>query len=118
MELVVFIGKDRENLGQVSALINRMDCDKMFLVKDKSAQGMPANEKCRLVEVDTTKSLFELKKEMQDKLKPLISKQFEVALSIASGSGKEHMALLSALLSIPVGVKLVAYTKEGVKFLT
>jgi hypothetical protein len=38
-------------------------------------------------------------------------------LSIASGNGKEHMAIVSALLSIPVGVRLVVYTKEGIEFI-
>ena len=38
----------------------------------------------------------------------------EVAVSIASGDGKEHMALLSALINLPVGIKFVALTKDGV----
>jgi len=42
---------------------------------------------------------------------------FEVALSLVSGSGKEHMALQSALLSLPVGVRFTALTKEGVVML-
>ena len=41
----------------------------------------------------------------------------EVALSIASGDGKEHMALISALLSIPAGVRFVALTKDGIVYL-
>ena len=38
----------------------------------------------------------------------------EVALSIASGDGKEHMALISALINLPVGIRFAALTKEGV----
>ena len=38
----------------------------------------------------------------------------EVALSIASGDGKEHMALISALLNLPVGIRFAALTKDGV----
>ena len=38
----------------------------------------------------------------------------EVAVSLASGDGKEHMAMISALLKLPIGVKFVALTKEGV----
>ena len=41
----------------------------------------------------------------------------EVALSIASGSGKEHMAIISALLGMPVGVRFVALTQEGIVYL-
>ena len=60
--------------------------------------------------------MLELKKEIMDKLKGRLS-EFEAALSLASGNGKEHMALISALLSIPVGIRLVVYTKEGVEFI-
>ena len=38
----------------------------------------------------------------------------EVALSIASGEGKEHMALISALINSPVGIRFAALTKDGV----
>lgn len=118
MELVAFIGKDKENWGQISALVNRMDSKKILLIKDKSAEGFPSNDKCKVFSVDTSKSLFEMKTEIQDNLRKELTNEFEVALSIASGTGKDHMALVSALLSIPVGIKLVAYTKEGVKFIT
>ena len=42
---------------------------------------------------------------------------FEIALSIASSTGKESMALISALLCIPVGIRLVAFTKNGIDFI-
>jgi hypothetical protein len=60
--------------------------------------------------------MLELKEDIMGKLKGKLS-DFEVALSLASGNGKEHMAMISALLSIPVGIRLVVYTKEGVEFI-
>ena len=57
-----------------------------------------------------------MKKSLQERLKKLI-KGTEVGLSIASGSGKEHMALISALLSVPVGIRFVALTKEGIVYM-
>ena len=56
----------------------------------------------------------DLKKEIIEKLKNKIEGS-EVALSIASGTGKEHMALISALLALPVGIKFVVLTREGIK---
>ena len=61
-------------------------------------------------------TLVELKKDIMENLKLKLSREFEVFLSIASGTGKEHMALISALLSIPVGIRLVVYTDKGVEF--
>ena len=59
---------------------------------------------------------MKLKQEFLTKLKNKF-KGTEVALSIASGDGKEHMALISSLLSIPVGVRFTALTKDGIVFL-
>jgi len=117
MELVAFVGSDKENWGQVSALVKRMECERIVIVKNKEAGDFPVTEKCEIVIINSSKPLVELKKEMMDKLKEKVSGDFEVALSIASGNGKEHMALISALLSIPVGIKLVIYTKEGIEYI-
>ncbi|MBI2451854.1 hypothetical protein HYV50_02115 [Candidatus Pacearchaeota archaeon] len=117
MELVAFLGKEKENLGQLAGLINNMDCEKIFLVKDKNAGDLIKHQKCKTIAVDTAKDLLSLKNEIKEKLKQELNNDFEVALSIASGSGKEHMALISALLSIPVGIRFVAYTKKGIEFL-
>jgi len=36
-------------------------------------------------------------------------------LNIVSGDGREHMAIISALLQLGLGIRLVALTKEGVR---
>ncbi len=118
MKLVAFLGDDKENWGQITALINRTDADGIILIKNKSAEAFPANEKCEVINVNSEKPLVELKKEIMDKLKIKIEREFDVCLSIASGNGKEHMALLAALLSIPVGVRFVIYTKNGIEFIS
>jgi hypothetical protein len=116
MELVAFLGKDRETWGQITALINRQDWDKIILVKNKEADEFSSGKKCEIVNINSDKPMVELKEEIMGKLKGKLS-AFEVALSLASGNGKEHMAMISALLSIPVGVRLVVFTKEGVEFI-
>jgi len=118
MEFVAFVGKDKENWGQLTALLNRLEYEKAVIVKDNSADDFPLNEKCKVVNVNSASGLLDLQKEMMDKLKPLLSGDFEVSLSLASGNGKEHMAIVSALLNLPVGIKFVVYTKEGIKYLT
>jgi len=117
MELVAFIGDDKETWGQVTALVNRGEWDKVVLVKNKTAEGFPVTEGCEVIEFNTAKPMLELKEDILSKLKPKLSGDFEVSLSIASGSGKEHMALISALLSIPVGIRLVVFTKEGLQYI-
>ena len=118
MELVAFLGNDKENLGQITALINRGDWEKVILLKNKETPNIQTAKEYRTIQIATDQDLFSLQNEMKEKLKSSLAKEFEVALSLASGTGKEHMALISALLSIPVGIKIVAYTKKGIEFLT
>ena len=41
MELVAFLGNDKENWGQITALINHGDWERIVLVKAKGAAGFP-----------------------------------------------------------------------------
>jgi len=118
MHLVAFVGTDKENWGQITALIHRMECEHIVLAVNNTVNDFPVSEKCSVVEVDNTLPLLELKKALIESLKPRIGKEFEVAVSLASGTGKEHMALIAALLNIPVGIRLAVYTKQGVQIIT
>ena len=118
MHLVAFVGTDKENWGQITALINRMECEHIVLVVNSTVNDFPKSEKCSVVEVDNALPLLELKKTLINDLKPQIGKEFEVAVSLASGTGKEHIALIAALLNIPVGIRLAVYTKQGVQIIT
>ncbi|MBU1129316.1 MAG: hypothetical protein KJ949_01665, partial [Nanoarchaeota archaeon] len=65
------------------------------------------------IKTDLNQKLKDLKEDLLKKLKGKFSGT-ETALSIASGDGKEHMALISALINIPVGIRFAALTKDGV----
>lgn len=116
MELVAFLGADKETWGQITALVNRYEWEKIVIVKNKNSEDIAFSKQCEMINVNSEKPMLELKKEIMDKLRGKLG-ELEVALSIASGNGKEHMALISALLSIPVGIRLVVFTKEGVEFI-
>jgi hypothetical protein len=117
MELIALLSTGKGTWGQVSGLIQKGEWEKVVVVgpaftKEFAIQGEPFD----FIEFDPNKNLIQLKKEFETKLKDKFN-NLEVALSIASGNGKEHMALQSALLSLPVGVRFTALTKEGVVFL-
>ena len=77
------------------------------------AKDFKHEKEFEFIKIDLDKKLKELKDEFSEKLKGKFNGT-EVALSIASGDGKQHMALISALLGIPVGVRFAALTKEGI----
>jgi len=116
MELVALLSSGKGSWAQVAGLINKGEWDNIILIGDSFAEKFTTDKKHEFIKVDTSKRIVELKQEILEKLKRKIDGT-EAALSIASGEGKEHMALISALLSIPVGVRFVALTAEGIVYL-
>lgn len=116
MELVALLSSGKGTWGQVAGLINQGEWDNIILIGSDFAKGFTSTKKFEFIQVDLDKKLLELKEEISRKLKGKI-RDTEVALSIASGDGKEHMALISSLLSIPAGIRFVALTKEGIVYI-
>jgi hypothetical protein len=117
VELVALLSAGKGSWGQVAGLIKKGEWEKVIVVGPSFAKEFSIPEvPFDFVEYDPEKPLLALKKEFEKKLADKFD-GMEVALSIASGNGKEHMALQSALLSIPVGVRFTALTKDGVVML-
>ena len=113
MELIALVSEDTGTLGQVSGLIKHGTWDKIVLIGGGSAKGFASEKEFEFVEIDLDKKLKDLKEEFSEKLKGKFGGT-EVALSIACGDGKQHMALISALINLPVGIRFAALTKDGV----
>lgn len=113
MELIALLSSGKGTWGQVSGLMTHGEWDNIILIGDDFAKQFTHAKKFEFIKVDLGKKIKELQQDFKDKLKGKIQ-GMEVALSIASGDGKEHMALVSALINLPVGVRFAALTKEGV----
>ncbi|GIU68558.1 MAG: hypothetical protein KatS3mg001_408 [Candidatus Pacearchaeota archaeon] len=116
MEFIALLSTGKGSWGQISGLIKYGEWDKIILIGRDFAEKFTSEKKFEFIRVDLDKRIKELKEEFEKKLRGKIQGT-EVALSIASGDGKEHMALISALLSLPVGIRFVALTKEGILYL-
>ena len=116
MELMALLGKDDGSWAQISGLMKHGDWDKIVVVGDDEARNFVSEKKFDFVKIDFSKKIVELKEEFEKKLKGKFD-GMEVACSVASGDGKEHMALISALINLPVGVRFVALTKDGIVYL-
>jgi len=115
MELVAIISSGKGSWGQVAGVINRGDWENIILIGDEFAKKFNVEKDFEFIETKSS-GITDLKEEILGKLKGKI-KGTEVALSIASGDGKEHMALISALLSLPVGIRFTVLTKDGIVFM-
>ena len=105
------IGSGKGSWGQVAGVVNRGEWDKIILIGNDFAKKFSVEKEFEFIEVSSG-SIMELRDEIMQKLKGKI-KGTEVGLSIASGDGKEHMALISALLGLPVGIRFKVLTKDG-----
>ena len=113
MELIALLSTGKGTWAQVAGLIKHGEWDKIILVGSDFAKDFKHEKEFEFIQVDLNKKLKDLKEEFSEKLKGKFNGT-EVALSIASGEGKEHMALISALINLPVGIRFAALTKDGV----
>ena len=113
MELVALLSSGQGTWAQISGLMKYGEWDNVILIGDDFAKQFTHEKKFEFIKVDLNQKIRELKEDLMKKLKGKINGT-EVALSIASGNGKEHMALISALINSPVGIRFAALTKEGV----
>jgi len=111
-ELVALLSTGEGTWAQVAGIIKQGDWENIILIGTEFAKRFQVEKPHEFIEI-TSSRLVEMRDELRLKLNGKI-RGSEVALSIASGDGKEHMALISALLSLPVGVRFTALTKDGI----
>ncbi len=115
MEFVALLSSGKGSWKQIAGLIKGGEWEKVILLGNEYAKKFnPQTDKqIEFITIDTNQPIKSMREEIANKLKNKID-GVEVALSIASGTGKEHMALISALLQLPVGIRFFALTKEGI----
>ena len=114
-ELIACLSTGKGTWIHVSKLIEEGKWDKVFLITNEFGKENFTNKKnAEFILIDTKKSLKELREEIKEKLKDKI-KGTEVAVNLISGIGKEHMALISALLQLGLGVRFIALTEDGLE---
>ena len=114
-DLVACLSAGEKSWKHVVRLIKEQEWKKVFLItNDFGRKNFKSEKSIEFVVVDFNKPVFELIEDIRKGLKGKTT-DLEVALNLVSGSGKEHMAILSALLKLGVGIRLMAVTKDGVR---
>ena len=114
-DLVALVSTGKGTWGEVGRLIKSQDWDKVYLITNEFGSGTFKKDlNMEFIIINANESIELLIDKIQTALKDKITST-EVALNLTSGSGKEHMAVLSALLKLGLGIRLVTYTVNGVK---
>ncbi|MEK6841156.1 MAG: hypothetical protein AABW57_02420 [Nanoarchaeota archaeon] len=114
-ELIACLSTGKGTWGHVSRLMQDAKWSKIFLITNEyGKENFSKDDRTELIAINLSQGIKELRDEIYNNLKGKI-KGTEVAINIISGMGREHMALISALLKIGVGFRLVALTKDGVE---
>ena len=114
-DLVACLSSGEKSWAHVERLIKEENWSKVFVItNDFSRKNFKPEKKVEFVVVDFQKPVSTLIENIKKGLNGKIT-DFEVALNLVSGNGKEHMAILSALLKLGIGVRLMAVTKDGIR---
>jgi len=114
-DIVVCVGEGKGTWKEVFSVLSD-EWDKVFIItqdffKDKIKFEKPHE----LIVIDASKDVVALVADLE---KAFTGKFFgDVAVSLVSGSGKEHMAILAALMKSGAGIRLVYSTEKGAQVL-
>ena len=112
--LVACLGAGEGTWSYMKRLIEEEKWEKAFLVTNSFGKENFRAGNAEFILIDDKQPLPVLVEGIRQQLEGKIA-DTEVALNLVSGSGKVHMAILSALLKLGLGIRLIALTYEGIK---
>ncbi len=113
--LVVLISSGKGTWSEPASIINKGDWENVFLVVNEFTKDkFTISKKHDLIVIDERDFKGSI-----DKLKSSFSKidDVEVALNITSGSGREHMMVIQALMKAGLSFKFVVHENKKLKVL-
>ncbi|MBI2129477.1 hypothetical protein HYU07_04510 [Candidatus Woesearchaeota archaeon] len=112
-ELIACLSAAKITQDYLVKLINSQQWEKVLLVADDLCRkDFPKVKNVEFIITDPKEPLQKLSENIKKQLEKKIT-GIEVAFNMIAGSGKEHMAVLSALLKLGVGIRLIVLTENG-----
>jgi len=113
--LVASLSTGKGTWAHVNQVITNEKWDKIFLITNSFGKDNFKNTmNAELIILDDNQSLEQQKEIIKDNLKGKLTGT-EVGLNLYSGSGKEHMAIISAILSLGYGFRLMTAENNTIK---
>ncbi len=117
--LVACLGEGTGTWTNVLKLAASPQFEKSFLIVNEWTRKSLNIEKpnIQLITINTNTTTTELRDQIANQLKGKIL-DFEVALNIDSGTGKEHAAMITALMRIGLSFRLVVMENDKIEEVT
>ncbi len=114
-DLIINVGLGKGTWREAREVCQAEEWDNILVVTNEFGRekfGLEGKE-FELAVVDIAQSIEDMKQEVEKAIQEKInSKETEFALNLVSGTGKEHMAIISAILKSGKGFRLVT-AEEG-----
>jgi hypothetical protein len=110
--LMAVLGIGKGTWGHVARLISEENWDKIIIVSNEWGKEnfSPAKE-CDWIIVNNRAPFGAIVEEIKKNIP-----EGEIAVNLASGNGKEHMALIASLLDTHKPFQIVTLTNDGIKY--
>ena len=112
--LIACLSSGKGTWSQVIQLINSQEWEQVFLVTNRFGSETFKSDKCHLIVLDENASIADMSAAIGQALQDRVH-DLEIALNLASGTGAEHMALISAVLKQGLAFRLVIPDETGAK---
>ena len=110
--LIAVLGIGKGTWGHVARLIAEQEWDRILLISNEWGQeNFQPSKEAEWIIVNNRAGFDILKESIKEKLPDNI----DLAVSLISGSGKEHIALLAAIKEKGLPYTLIILTGEGMK---
>lgn len=111
--LIALLSSGKGTWAEVNRLIQAQPWSRIFLVTDEfGIQKFTKPQNGTFVVLNPFLEINQMVDQLKKQLQNQIS-DFEVALNLASGSGKEHMAVLEAVLELGLNFRIVTVAQNG-----
>jgi len=113
--LIACLGIGKGTWTHVIKLIAEQEWDNVFLVTNQFGKDkFQINKQVEFIVIDEERPVEDLVHQIQGRLQGKIN-DLEVAVNLISGSGKEHMAVISAVLKLGLALRLVGASEKGLQ---
>ncbi len=111
--LICLLSTGKGTWAETIKLMNCHDWEKIYIVTNEFGRTtFQKKDNMELIVIDNSRPVEELIAKIKDSVNVADT---EIALNMSSGTGKEHMAVLSAVLKSGLGIRLVTFENKLVE---